>query len=237
MSNDNLPTRVVYAALKPAVRLAMTFGVSLKDIKHFAELAYYQEVKHRGMKMREMSEAMDISMSKVGLLSKQLKEHFREPELEHGIGRQILTLLWAAPLTEVRLAQALPEYTLEEVQAALERLTEEGRLRRVGGRTDTFELTSGSQRLDNTPWMAKIDGLNTLLGSVTQTIEARFDRSDPRAFVRNLAFRVRDVDLGRLQEHYEKSLFPLVVELDEAVNDDDESTPIRMSILWSPTEE
>lgn len=215
----------------------MTFGVSLKDIKHLAELAYYQEARSRGMKMREMSDTMGVSMSKVGLLSKQLKEHFREPEVAHGVGRQILTLLWAAPLSEARLAQALTEFEPEEVHRALAKLVEEGRVRQVSGRTDTFELRSGSQRLDNTPWMAKIDGLNTLLGSVTQTIEARFDRQDARAFVRNLAFRVRNADAGRLQEHYEKSLFPLIVELDEAVLNDEESTPIRLSILWSPTEE
>lgn len=237
MTDSNLPTRVVFAALRPAVRLANTFGVSLKDVKRFAELAYYQDAKRRGMKMREMSEALGISMSKVGLLSKQLKEHFLEPELEHGVARQILTLLWAAPLTEIRLAQALPDFDGSAVEHALNDLVAEGRVRRVSGRTDTFELTSGSQRLDNTPWMARIDGLNTLLDSVTQTVESRFERNDTRAFVRNLAFRVRPQDLPRLQEHYEKNLFPLVVELDEAVEQDADSVPIRLSIFWSPTEE
>jgi hypothetical protein len=237
LTDSNLPTRVVFAALRPAVRLANTFGVSLKDVKRFAELAYYQDAKRRGMKMREMSEALGISMSKVGLLSKQLKEHFLEPELEHGVARQILTLLWAAPLTEIRLAQALPDFDSSDVEQALNDLVDEGRVRRVSGRTDTFELTSGSQRLDNTPWMARIDGLNTLLDSVTQTVEARFERNDTHAFVRNLAFRVRPQDLQRLQEHYEKTLFPLIVELDEAVEQDADSVPIRLSILWSPTEE
>jgi len=237
LTDSNLPTRVVFAALRPAVRLANTFGVSLKDVKRFAELAYYQDAKRRGMKMREMSEALGISMSKVGLLSKQLKEHFLEPELEHGVARQILTLLWAAPLTEIRLAQALPDFDGSAVEHALNDLVTEGRVRRVSGRTDTFELTSGSQRLDNTPWMARIDGLNTLLDSVTQTVESRFERNDTRAFVRNLAFRVRPQDLPRLQEHYEKNLFPLVVELDEAVEQDADSVPIRLSIFWSPTEE
>jgi len=237
LTDSNLPTRVVFAALRPAVRLANTFGVSLKDVKRFAELAYYQDAKRRGMKMREMSEALGISMSKVGLLSKQLKEHFLEPELEHGVARQILTLLWAAPLTEIRLAQALPDFDGSAVEHALNDLVAEGRVRRVSGRTDTFELTSGSQRLDNTPWMARIDGLNTLLDSVTQTVESRFERNDTRAFVRNLAFRVRPQDLPRLQEHYEKNLFPLVVELDEAVEQDADSVPIRLSIFWSPTEE
>lgn len=237
VTDPNLKTRVVFAALKPAVRLGMTFGVSLKDIKHFAELAYYQEARHRGMKMREMSELMAISMSKVGLLSKQLKEHYLEPELEHGVGRQILTLLWAAPLTEARLAAALPDYGPDEVNDALARLVAENRVRRMPGRTESYELTTGSQRLDIAPWMAKIDGLNTLLSSVSQAVEARFHRDDPRTFVRNLAFRVRTHDLDRLKQLYENSVFPLIVELDEAVTNDDESVPVRLSVLWSAAED
>jgi hypothetical protein len=237
VTDPNLKTRVVFAALKPAVRLGMTFGVSLKDIKNFTELAYYQEARHRGMKMREMSELMDISMSKVGLLSKKLKEHYLEPELEHGVGRQILSLLWASPLSEARLVAALPDYGPHDVKEALDRLLAENRIRLLPGRTESYELTSGAQRLDIAPWMAKIDGLNTLLSSVSKAVEARFHRDDPRTFVRNLAFRVRKQDFERLQKLYETAIFPLIVELDEAVTTDDESVPVRLSVLWSAEEE
>jgi len=186
--------------------------------------------------MREMAELLSVSMSKVGLLSKQLKEHFIEPELEHGVGRQILSLLWAAPLTEARIAQALDEFDEDDVRHALERLIEEGRIRRIEGRTEHYELTSEAHRLSTDAWMAKIDGLNTLMDSVTSAIRARFEREDPRALVRNLAFRVRVEDIDELQNFYQDVIFPKIVELDNAVDADETSVPIRMSVLWSPDE-
>lgn len=236
-SEDNLPTRVVFATLRPAVKLAMSAGVSLKDAKRFIELAYYKEARSQGLKMREMADLLSVSMSKVGLLSKQLKEHFLEPELEHGVARQILSLLWASPLTEARIAQALDEFDDDDVARAIDQLVEEGRIRRIEGRTDQFELTSEAHRLSTDAWMAKVDGLNTLMDSVSSAISARFDRGDDRALVRNIAFRVRAEDVDELKKLYQEVIFKKIVELDAAVEGDETSVPIRMSVLWSPDEE
>lgn len=230
---DLLP-RLTFAALRPAARLAVRGGFALRDIKKYMELAYYQEARRRGLKMKEIADLMSISMAKVGQLSKELKEHFLTPELEHGVARQILSLLWAAPMTQARIAQALPEFDSDEVAAALAQLTEQGRVRVIEGRTDTYELTGMRQRLDINPWMAKVDGLNTLLDSVSGAVGSRFFDADDRAMVRNVAFRVRPEDVARLKKHYEDALFPLICELDDAVDSDEHSIPIRLSILWSP---
>lgn len=234
---DDIVTRLTFAALRPAARLALRGGLALRDAKKFMELAYYQEARKRGLKMKEIAELMSISMAKVGLLSKDLKEHFLEPEQEHGIARQVLSLLWAAPLTQARIAQALEEFDADEVAAALEQLEEQNRVRRNEGRTDVFELAAPRHRLETDPWMAKVDGLNTLLDSVSKAVRARFFVGDERAMVRNVAFRVRAEDVEKLREHYEEHLFPLICELDEAVDPDDDSVPIKLSILWSPDEE
>ncbi len=230
---DLIP-RLTFAALRPAARLAVRGGFALRDIKKYMELAYYQEARRRGLKMKEISDLMSISMAKVGQLSKELKEHFLEPELEHGIARQILSLLWASPLSHARIAQALPEFDTHEVEKALAQLVEQGRVRTIAGRTDTFGLADARQRLDTAPWMAKVDGLNTLLESTSQAVRARFFDEDERAMVRNVAFRVRPQDVDRLKRHYEEHLFPLICDLDDAGVADDESIPIRLSILWAP---
>lgn len=236
MSRDLLP-RLTFAALRPAARLAVRGGFALRDIKKYMELAYYQEARRRGLKMKEISELMSISMAKVGLLSKELKEYYLDPEQEHGIARQILSLLWAAPLSEARIAQALPEFDADEVRAALEQLVEQSRIRVTGARTQTYELAAARHRLQTAPWMAKVDGLNTLLDSVSHAVRARFFDDDERAMVRNVAFRVRPEDVDTLKRHYEEHLFPLICDLDEAVSSDEESIPIRFSILWAPDQQ
>lgn len=233
MSDSNLKTRIIYAALRPAAKLALTYGISLKEMKHLIELAYYQESRTRGLKMREMSDSMGISMSKVGLLSKQLKEHFVEPE--ESLHRQTLALLWAQPLSLIKIAQAL-DVPLERTEELLGTLIEEGRIHRNPGRTDLYELSGARQSMDVHAWMAKVDGLNTLFDNVTRAIRARFDENDTRALVRNLAFRVRHDDIDKLSKFYEEQLLPLVLTLDNAVRSEDESVPMKMSVLWAPEE-
>lgn len=234
MEDTDLVRRLTYAALRPAARLAVRGGMSLRDMKKLVELAYYQEARRRGLKMKEVAELMSVSMAKVGLLSKGLKEYFLQPELEHGIGRQIISLLWATPLSEARITQALPEYDDEEVRAALDRLVERGHLHRTDERTEQYSLGAPMHRLETDPWMAKVDGFNTLLTTVSAAVRRRFFLPDERAMVRNVAFRVRPEDVDRLREHYERELFPLICELDEAVQGDEESVPIRLSMLWAP---
>lgn len=232
----DLLQRITYATLKPAAKLAMGQKTSLKELKRQVELAYYHEAKKQGLKGREIQEALSISSSKVGLLSKELKEYFRQPEVEQGIARQLLSLLWATPLTKGRLYQSLPEFDDAEITSALELLIEEGRVREIEGRTLSYELTAQAHRLDTSPWMSRVAGLNSLMNNVTQAIEARFMRDDDRTFVRNVAFRARPEDLERLKKVYEEHLFPLICELDErAVNaeDDEESVQLRLTMLWS----
>ena len=59
-------------------------------------------------------------------------------------------------------------------------------------------------------------------------------RGDARAMVRNLYFNAREEDLERLQKFYEEQLFPLICELDEAAQEQEDVLPVRLSILWAP---
>ncbi len=229
--------QVAYAALRPAARLALGAGVSLREIKKLVEIAFYQEAKTSGLKMREISDVLSVSMAKVGLLSKGLKNHFVQPDVEHGVSRKILSLLWAGPLSKSRIQQALPDFESAAVEQAIKQLIDEERVHEIDGRTPLFKLSAAAHRLDTNPWMAKIDGLNTLLEFVSRTIETRFFEDDDRANVRNLAFRVRDEDLEKIQQFYEEQLFPLIVKLDGAVEDEASSTPMKLSLLWTPDQE
>ena len=104
-------------------------------MKRLIELALYQETRRRKLKMREIRNLLSISMSKVGLLSKHLKEHYAHPEVEHGVARKILTLLWAGPLSEQKIAQSLANVRKADVKAALRALVADKRVVIEEGRT------------------------------------------------------------------------------------------------------
>lgn len=234
---EEFPLRVAFALLGPAVRLAAAQGVNLKDIKHLIELAAYREARRRRLKMREIQDVLGISMSKVGLLSKQLKEHFAQPELEHGLPRAILSLLWGGPLSEQKILQALGEHEDAEIKAALRALVADGRVQIEQGRTvERYTLGAPQHRLVQAPWMARVDALHNLMGSLYQTVQARFFLTDPRAFARTLSFRARPEDVARLQAHYE-ALFQLICEIDAAAVQADDAFPVQLSMVWAPDED
>ena len=83
--------------------------------------------------------------------------------------------------------------------------------------------------------MARYDALNHLMTAIGQTVDARFERTDPNAMARTLSFKLRPEDRARLTELYEKQLVPLIVELDAAaVAAGDAGVAMNVAIMWAP---
>lgn len=235
---NEIEDHLVFAALLPAVRLAMTFSKPLRGMKQLLELAAYKEARRREFKMTQIREVMDVSMSKVGQLSKQLKSQFSQPESEHGLPRRILALLWAMPLTELKIARALPDEDAEDVAKALSGLVAQGAVvAHPGRRVETYSATARSYYLVSDSLMSRLDALQDLMSALARLIEARFLRADDRAFSRNMGFRVLPRDLERLQKFYEEQMYPLVCELDEAASGEEGSIPLNLAVFWAPDEE
>lgn len=226
---------VLYATLRPAVRLARRFRMPLKEFGQWSEVGYFHEMRRRGMKMREISAALGVSMRKAALLSKQLKESFFEPE-QHGLARRIEFMVWAEPLSLARMQQAMPDEPPEEIEQALERLVEEERVIARQGRVVTYTVARGASRLVRASWVAKIDALNQLLDTVTGAVHARFFDADPNAMARNLQLRVREEDLGELQRLYEELIWERLSALDEAAQGCEDAVSIDLAICWTPHE-
>ena len=226
--------RIAYAALGPLARIASRIALPLRRAKQLTELAYYQEARRRGFKIREIQDLMSVGFSKAGSLSRQLKDYFSEPDLEIGLQRRVLLLLWGVPLTRKRIASALEGYDAEEVDRTIDRMLAEGRLEEVPGRTTRYQVVVNHQSLVEDRWIARVEALNSLMTTLAQTVEARFFESDDRAFVRNLSFRVRPEDLPKLQALYREQIIPLIQELDGAVESEDDTLPLRLAVMWTP---
>ena len=234
-TKEELQRRVVYAALGPAVRLARAFRIPLADLKKRTDMAYFQEAKEQGLKTHEIAEALDISTSKVGILSRQLKRNFlgdRNAELT----RRIEFMLWSEPLSLARMLQVLTDVSGKEVHKALQELLNEDRIQLGGtGKVPQYELKVSVDRRVRDTWLARIDGLSNALKNVGDAIYARFftDCGD-EAFARTLAFRVRPQDLPRLKALYEEHIFALIQELDSQAEGDPDAQALSLSMFWAP---
>lgn len=228
-----LEQHVLYAMLRPVVRLAHRLTVPLKELGQWAEVGYFHELRRQNLKMREISEVLEISMRKAALLSRQLKDGFFEPE-RHGLARRIEFMIWAEPMSLVRVQQHLTDEDPESVAVALEQLVEEGRVVPVEGRITTYCVTRAESRLVRGNWVAKLDALNQLLDTVSAAIQGRFFDDDPAALVRNLELRVRRQDLDRLRKLYEDVIFKELAALDEQAHGEPDSLAVDFAVCWAP---
>lgn len=234
ISDDELQQRVIYSLLRPAARLARLFGVPLKEIVGWLELAYFHELKDAGLTQRESASLFGVSTRKVAQLAARLKQNFFRPERDEELPRRIEFMLWAGPESEGRIIQSLDGYTPDEVRHALELLVDQERVVRTDGRTVYYEVPRSEFRLYQDHWMAKIDGLNNHLFSVVDSIFGRFFKDDERAFARTLNFRIRKEDIGELRKLYEEVIFPRLRDLDEAAKNADDAEEVGLSINWAP---
>lgn len=234
---EALRQRVLYALLTPALRLGFRFRVSLRALGQLVQMGAYHETRRQGLKTHEVAELLEVSARKVALLSSQLKQNFLDAEQAHGLPRRVEFMLWAQPLSAARIKQVLPGEDAADVDAALASLLQQGRVRlEAQGRNEVYVVSKARSRLVDPEWGARLDGLQTLMDTVTNAVYARFFRGDPAAFARTLNLRVRDADLPKLTALYQDVIWPALVALDEAAQGDDTARAMDLSLLWAPYE-
>lgn len=238
ISDAELRERVIFALLAPAARIARSFGVSLQDLKGWVETAYYRETQRpTKLTLADIGDLMDVSSSKVSLLSREYRENFMSPEVQAELPRRIEFMLWAEPLSLARLKQVLTDVEPDDVESAVEELVADERIRpNETGRTTTYELNIETSRRAWETWLARIDGLNNALDNVTDAVFARFFEGDASAFARTLTFRMKPEARERLRAFYEEKLFPFIQQLDSEVDDEDEAQSTSLSVFWAPHE-
>lgn len=228
--------RVLYGLLLPLARLGLRFGVSLKPLGELLQMALFAEARGAGLKTDEVAERLGVSPRKVALLSKLLKRNFLRGHHEHGLPRRLEFMLWAGPQSAARMKQVLTDTDDAEIEAALDALEAQGRVRRIPGRTERFEVVGSQYRLVSRDWQARLDGLENLMSNVAGVVLARFFRDEPHAFARTVSLRVREADLGALEALYRDTIWPALVALDEAAQEDGGARAMDLSILWAPYE-
>lgn len=233
LEETELAERLIYALLRPAVRLAMRGRLPMKELIRLAKVAYFQELRAMGLTLQETADALDASLPTAARLSRELKRNFLRPELEHQLPQRIEFMLWAEPLSRARLHQVLHDHPAEDIDHALERMVREQRIARAPG-SDVFALEAPQVRLVSDSWFVRIGSLNHILENLSHTVVARFfDTQDERkAFARNLNFRVPTALLGRLHSLYEEVLWTSLVGLDEAAKGESEVHDVRLTFFW-----
>ncbi len=233
ITEDELARRVTRSLLMAAARLAGAFDVPLKDVSRLLQTACFQVLRDRGLTLREIGERLDISPSLAASLSKRLKARFLTEGGALALGRRIEFTLWAEPMSLARLLQTLPDDP-DEVRAAVDALLSADRVVSLGDRAGRLAPARGATRLVRDEMRARLDGLDQLLGGVTQAVYARFFRPEQPAFARVLTLRLRPEDQGALAALYDEHIWPTLEALDAAAADRPDAREVEFTVTWAP---
>ncbi len=235
IDEEELRERLVYSLLGPSIRLAAASGLSLKKVTELLRIGYFHEFRRQGNSLADIGDALGVSIATAARLSKKLKSNFFRPEQEHELPQRIEYMLWAEPLSEARIKQVLPREEAQDVEEALAILLDQERIYEDPEDQGAYRLTTRRGRLVREHWYSRVGALNSLLGNLLETVEARFFSKDLPSLSRTLNFRINPDQVEELQRFYEEVLWPKMVSLDEEA--DENHHHVRLSIFWVVDEE
>lgn len=229
-----LQRRVLYAIVRPLVRLADAFRVPLAEVLDLVQVAYFHHLRDKGLRLADIGERLAISERSAKRLAKQLRETFLDAERRYDLPVKIEFMVWATPMSRAKVNQLLSEVDPRAIDQAIAQLIAEGRLVEEEGRTPRLMVNQRVNTLVRDTWLARIGGLNSFLGNLGDAVFGRFFRSEPRAMARTLNFLIRDRDRAALDRLFMETLVPAVQALDEAAQGADDAESFRMSLCWAP---
>lgn len=172
---EELQDRMVFAALRPASMLSRRFGFTLNRLKKTLETVYFQETRDHGLSLREISDVMQISMSKTSLLSRQLKQAFLS-EASGDIKLRLEYMLANEPMTLARINQVITDAKFVEIERELRDLVESGRIIREGrGSESTYHLNLDPERGEWDVWLMRLRSIERALKLVARAIAQHHD--------------------------------------------------------------
>ena len=228
--------RIVFSMLRPAAVISATLKFPLRELTSFMRLSYFRELREQGATLSDAADSMEVSLRTAKRLAAELRSDFFLPEAEHTLARRIEFMTWAQALSLARITQLLHGSSREEVENAIDKLLDEGRLEKEEGRVTRYRASKLVSRLVDDAFSNRIGALNSLLQNVAETVERRFIVDDGIAFARTLNFRIRRRDEDELRAAYDV-LLERLLELESRVHDADDAVPIRMSVLWAEVDD
>ena len=205
LSQQERERRAMFALMQPVANAAFGLKTPLEWLKGAIQTATFAAGRSRGVGLREVGESLDVSISKVALLSKDYKQGmFGSSDRGAALELTIERMLSSEPLTLARLNQVLPEVSISDIEEALDRLEASERISCEG--EGDFALYHLELDADGSAWdklLLGLDGLRGALESVTAGVLARagvHDRETGGAGVSSQRLRLPKDALGHLEE-------------------------------------
>lgn len=213
-SLPELPSRLVYSLLKPAVRVAARAHLPMGQVLDLLQLAYFEELRrHHPRELNVIAERLELSLRTVSTLSRRLKEVFFAAETRVQPARRIAALLQEKPRTLAELKRAAPELGDKAVKRALDFLRDNSW---VDVEKRSYKLSSSLRSYIDETITRRIDGLNNQMEILAASVWQRFMESDDTAIGRSWVFSARPEDLREFLAETVRKLRHSAIDLEES---------------------
>ncbi|MCC6952584.1 MAG: hypothetical protein IT290_00550, partial [Deltaproteobacteria bacterium] len=152
-----MQVRLVYSLLKPAAAFAAAFGIPIKSLVDLFRLAYFEHLAKQGRTQKEIAEYFGQSDRHIRSLAQRLKTDFFASEREVGLTREMEEYIAAKKPTAAQILRKFSVWEESSIQAALNRLLEQGRIHQTDER---FSITTRYTVLQSDQFQNRIDALN-----------------------------------------------------------------------------
>ena len=174
LTKEERERRALFALMRPVASAAFELRAPLDWLKGAIQTATFAAGRSRGAGLREVGEALDVSISKVALLSRDFKQGMFGSDEGEALELHIERMLSAEPLTLARLNQVLPETSISDIEDALDRLEAHGRISCEGeGDFALYHLDLDEGRSEWDRLLSGIGGLRDALDVVAAGVLAR----------------------------------------------------------------
>lgn len=205
--------RLVYSLLKPAVAMAARFHVPMRTLAELLRLGYFEVLRREGLSQAAVGERLGQTARHMRTLARKMKSDFFSAEHEVGVVREVENEIARSNPTDARLYAALPGWSKDEIDKAVDTLTSEGRVSRDGGR---LHIAPRYLVLSSDKFHYRVDALNHFLGGLTRAVAQRliFEERE-EAMVKTISFVARPEKLRELLRSIEADLRREVAALEE----------------------
>lgn len=206
-------SRIVYSLLKPAVRAAAHFGVPIRTVADLVRLAYFEELRDRGMSNTQIAAVFGQSDRHMRNLAGRLESDFFAAEREVGLVRAVEAFVASTgPTREEVLAEFAA--SASDTDAAVDTLLDEGRIELSEGKLQTAQRYV---TLKTEGFSARIDAINHFLdGGYRAVLHRLVFNDDHLATLKTISFSAFGHELQQIWSGLEGALRRDLAELDES---------------------
>lgn len=230
-----LPSRLVYSVLKPAVRLAARFNLTMSRVTELVQLAYFEELRRtHPQHLKDVARSLGVSLRTAASLSQRFKADFFRPETDVEPQRRITELLLGRSLQAEEIRAELADLSAEDVQRALDALVARNWVARDADGTHSVDVRLRS--FVDADMSRRVDALNNQMAVLTDAVWARFVRGDEHAVARTWVFAADPAAVLELMQFTIQQLRHGVVDLEEAASAQDVHRMHGITIALAPVE-